>query len=56
MVDRVVPALDDYGRGVLRTLNDGKEDDNGIVCEPFRQWVIEDDFATARPRSRKAAP
>ncbi|AMM83192.1 mannitol dehydrogenase family protein [Martelella sp. AD-3] len=49
MVDRVVPALDDYGRGVLRSLNDGKEDENGIVCEPFRQWVIEDDFATARP-------
>lgn len=49
MVDRVVPALDDYGRGLLLELNDGREDENGIVCEPFRQWVIEDDFAAGRP-------
>lgn len=49
MVDRVVPALDDHGRNLLRQLNDGRDDENGIVCEPFRQWVIEDDFATDRP-------
>lgn len=48
MVDRIVPALDDSGRRLLRdTL--GQDDPNGIVCEPFLQWVIEDDFAAGRP-------
>ncbi|MCD1636598.1 mannitol dehydrogenase family protein [Martelella mediterranea] len=49
MVDRVVPALDDEGRALLKNINGGRADDNGIVCEPFRQWVIEDDFAAGRP-------
>ena len=49
MVDRVVPALDDEGRALLKEINGGAADDNGIVCEPFRQWVIEDDFAAGRP-------
>ena len=49
MVDRVVPALDDEGRTLLKEINGGAVDDNGIVCEPFRQWVIEDDFAAGRP-------
>ena len=49
MVDRVVPALDDEGRALLKDINGGAADDNGIVCEPFRQWVIEDDFAAGRP-------
>ena len=49
MVDRVVPALDDYGRNLLKEINDGEADENGIVCEPFRQWVIEDDFVAGRP-------
>ncbi|MEO1985433.1 MAG: mannitol dehydrogenase family protein [Martelella sp.] len=49
MVDRVVPALDDEGRALLKEINGGRADDNGIVCEPFRQWVIEDDFAAGRP-------
>ncbi|WP_176086312.1 mannitol dehydrogenase family protein [Martelella sp. HB161492] len=45
MVDRIVPALDEHGRKLIQDLNDGVEDPNGIVCEPFRQWVIEDHFA-----------
>lgn len=49
MVDRIVPALDDEGRAVLRSVLNGTDDPNGIVCEPFRQWVIEDDFAAGRP-------
>ena len=49
MVDRVVPALDDEGRALLQQINGDRADDNGIVCEPFRQWVIEDDFAVGRP-------
>ncbi|WP_210260043.1 mannitol dehydrogenase family protein [Hongsoonwoonella zoysiae] len=49
MVDRIVPALDDEGRAVLRSVLEGKDDPNGIVCEPFRQWVIEDEFAAGRP-------
>ena len=27
----------------------GASDPNGVLCEPFRQWVIEDDFASERP-------
>lgn len=53
MVDRVVPALDQEGAALLRSINDGRDDPNGIVCEPFRQWVIEDDFAAARPPYRE---
>lgn len=47
MVDRIVPALDEDGRALLAEL--GLGDAPGIVCEPFRQWVIEDDFAAGRP-------
>ncbi|XNM69703.1 hypothetical protein ACLK1Y_24310 [Escherichia coli] len=25
----------------------------GIACEPFRQWVIEDNFVTGRPEWEK---
>ncbi|MXN66574.1 fructuronate reductase [Stappia sp. GBMRC 2046] len=49
MVDRIVPALDDEGRAVLHSVLGDEDDPNGIVCEPFRQWVIEDDFAAGRP-------
>lgn len=48
MVDRIVPALDSAASATLRDLL-GHEDPNGILCEPFRQWVIEDDFACGRP-------
>lgn len=48
MVDRIVPAMTeaDHERLAARL---GRRDDNGIVCEPFLQWVIEDRFAAARP-------
>ena len=49
MVDRIVPAVtgDDLDRTEMRL---GMRDDAAIFTEEFRQWVIEDRFATARPR------
>ena len=48
MVDRVVPATTAEDREeVARAL--GLEDHGAVVAEPFRQWVIEDDFAGPRP-------
>ncbi len=49
MVDRIVPATapDDLDR-IARHI--GMRDDGAVVTEPFRQWVIEDRFATDRPR------
>jgi fructuronate reductase len=48
MVDRIVPAttLEDVDKvsGVL-----GAHDPAAVVGEPFRQWVIEDNFAGERP-------
>ncbi len=52
MVDRIVPALDTGGTALLTEIT-GTEDPNGIVCEPFSQWVIEDDFAAGRPAWEK---
>ncbi|PLW77804.1 hypothetical protein C0081_07870 [Cohaesibacter celericrescens] len=49
MVDRIVPALTDESRALIKTRLGGMEDPNGIVCEPFRQWVIEDRFIKGRP-------
>ncbi|MGI8310754.1 mannitol dehydrogenase family protein [Saccharopolyspora hattusasensis] len=48
MVDRIVPATtaDDLAEVRTRT---GLRDEAAVVAEPFRQWVIEDDFAAARP-------
>ncbi len=48
MVDRIVPAA------TQETLQDiqqllGVADPCGIACEPFRQWVIEDNFVAGRP-------
>lgn len=48
MVDRIVPAMDAASHQMLKTLL-GYHDENGIICEPFRQWVIEDRFAGPRP-------
>ncbi len=50
MVDRIVPALSDESRSIIKEQLGGQPDPNGIVCEPFRQWVIEDNFAAGRPQ------
>lgn len=48
MVDRITPAMTDQSHQQLAQAL-GRPDPNGILCEPFRQWVIEDNFAGARP-------
>ncbi|SOE16032.1 fructuronate reductase [Hoeflea halophila] len=43
MVDRITPATkpEDIDRLAQKT---GYRDDAPVLCEPFRQWVVEDDF------------
>nr|WP_321981591.1 mannitol dehydrogenase family protein [uncultured Cohaesibacter sp.] len=52
MVDRIVPAMSDASRQKLQDAC-GHADQIGVVAEPFRQWVIEDKFAAARPALEK---
>ena len=49
MVDRIVPATtaDDLARVEEIT---GLRDEGVVVGEPYRQWVVEDDFNRPRPR------
>jgi mannitol 2-dehydrogenase len=48
MVDRITPQTTDADRSWLRE-EIGIDDGWPVVCEPFRQWVIEDRFAAGRP-------
>jgi mannitol 2-dehydrogenase len=48
MVDRITPVTADADRAWLRETT-GIEDRWPVVAEPFRQWVMEDDFAAGRP-------
>jgi mannitol 2-dehydrogenase len=48
MVDRITPQTTDADRAWLRD-EIGIDDGWPVVSEPFRQWVIEDTFATGRP-------
>jgi mannitol 2-dehydrogenase len=48
MVDRITPQTKDEDRTWLRD-EFGIDDGWPVVCETFRQWVIEDDFAAGRP-------
>ena len=48
MVDRITPQTLDADRAWLRD-EVGIDDGWPVVCEPFRQWVIEDRFAAGRP-------
>jgi mannitol 2-dehydrogenase len=48
MVDRITPVTADSDRAWLLE-SSGIEDDWPVVAEPFRQWVVEDDFAAGRP-------
>lgn len=48
MVDRIVPAATaETQQEIAAAL--GVDDPCAIACEPFRQWVIEDNFVNARP-------
>jgi mannitol 2-dehydrogenase len=49
MVDRITPQTKPDDQAWLRNTV-GIEDGWPVVCESFRQWVIEDRFASARPR------
>ncbi len=49
MVDRIVPATAEQDIAFASQAC-GLDDHAAVVGEPFRQWVIEDDFAGARPR------
>lgn len=48
MVDRITPATTDRERGIARE-KFGVEDGWPVFCEPFKQWVMEDDFPLGRP-------
>lgn len=48
MVDRIVPASTDADRADAKNIL-GVDDAGVISCEPFRQWVIEDNFCAGRP-------
>ncbi len=48
MVDRITPATTDGDRQWFAE-QVGIEDRWPVVCEPFIQWVIEDDYAGQRP-------
>jgi mannitol 2-dehydrogenase len=48
MVDRITPATTDRERQVVRE-KFGIEDGWPVFCEPFRQWVLEDNFPAGRP-------
>ncbi len=48
MVDRITPKTTDADRDhILR--NFGIVDESPVVCESFRQWILEEDFAAGRP-------
>jgi fructuronate reductase len=49
MVDRITPATQDEDRAAIAS-GFGVEDAAPVICEPFRQWVIEDRFPLGRPR------
>ncbi|SDR96318.1 mannitol 2-dehydrogenase [Polaribacter sp. KT25b] len=52
MVDRITPATSPSDiTNLLET--SGIEDAWPVVCEPFKQWVIEDDFIAGRPAWEK---
>jgi fructuronate reductase len=53
MVDRIVPATTEADRAEIRA-RFGFTDAGLVVAEPFRQWVLADDFAAERPAWDKA--
>jgi mannitol 2-dehydrogenase len=48
MVDRITPRTTAEKRALILE-RFGVADHTPVVCEPFRQWVLEDDFAAGRP-------
>lgn len=52
MVDCITPATGPRERALVAE-NFGIRDARPVVCEPFRQWVLEDDFCAGRPALEK---
>lgn len=52
MVDCITPATGDRERSLVTETFD-LEDAAPVVCEPFRQWVLEDKFPSGRPPLEK---
>jgi mannitol 2-dehydrogenase len=52
MVDRITPATTDAERQFVADAY-GLQDACPVVAEPFRQWVIEDEFSAGRPPLEK---
>lgn len=52
MVDRITPRTSDDDKKVLIE-QFGLEDAWPVVCEPFKQWVLEDQFCNGRPPFEK---
>jgi len=52
MVDCITPATSDRERAMVQETF-GIEDAVPVVCEPFRQWVLEDEFSNGRPALEK---
>jgi mannitol 2-dehydrogenase len=48
MVDRITPVTTDADRALVAECY-GYEDGWPVVCEPFRQWIVEDEFCAGRP-------
>jgi mannitol 2-dehydrogenase len=48
MVDRITPQTTDADRAEL-SRRFGIEDQWPVLCEPFTQWVLEDNFSDGRP-------
>lgn len=48
MVDCITPATTDRERSIVQE-RFGIDDAAPVICEPFRQWVLEDDFPAGRP-------
>lgn len=53
MVDRMVPAMNPQSLDAIAALIQ-VADPVAVACEPFRQWVIEDNFVAGRPAWEKA--
>lgn len=51
MVDRITPATGARERNLARDF--GIDDQAPVTCEPFRQWVMEDNFPAGRPALEK---
>jgi mannitol 2-dehydrogenase len=51
MVDRITPATGPRERSMAQAF--GLDDPVPVTCEPFRQWVLEDNFPQGRPALEK---